>query len=73
LLYHHVGRPESAPLDVSPERAAIISKVGHPCVDGIGPQMIEVVGVLVAAADREHIDKAVHDRHRPSLREAVGA
>jgi len=34
---------------------------------GIGPQMIEVVGVLVAAADREyagaeHIDKAVHTR-----------
>ena len=33
---------------------------------GIRPQMIEVVGVLVAAADREHasaehIDKAVHD------------
>ncbi len=36
---------------------------------GIGPQMIEVVGVLVAAADREHaraehIDKAVHDPRR---------
>ena len=35
----------------------------------IGPQMIEVVGVLVAAADREHasaehIDKAVHDPRR---------
>ena len=35
----------------------------------IGPQMIEVVGVLVAAADREHastehIDKAVHDTRR---------
>lgn len=39
------------------------------CVVGIGPQMIEVVGVLVAAADREHagakhIDKAVHDPRR---------
>ena len=35
----------------------------------IGPQMIEVVGVLVAAADREHastkhIDKAVHHPRR---------
>ena len=35
----------------------------------IGPQVIEVVGVLVAAADREHagpehIDEAVHDPRR---------
>ena len=35
----------------------------------IGPQMIEVVGVLVAAADREHagaehVDNAVHDPRR---------
>jgi hypothetical protein len=36
---------------------------------GIGPQMIEIVGVLVAAADREyasaeHIDKPVHHPRR---------
>jgi hypothetical protein len=44
----------------------------------IGPQMIEVVGVLVAAADREHasaehIDKAVHDPRRVApIREHPG-
>jgi hypothetical protein len=44
----------------------------------IGPQMIEVVGVLVAAADREHaiaehIDKAVHNPRRIApIRETPG-
>jgi hypothetical protein len=45
---------------------------------GIGPQMIEVVGVLIAAADREHaraehIDEAVHDPSRVApIREHPG-
>jgi hypothetical protein len=39
----------------------------------IGPQVIEVVGVLVAAADREHINRAVHDPRRiVPIREHLG-
>ena len=56
-----------------PDAVQIATRIRQPSAGqlecGIGPQMIEVIGVLVTAADREHasakhIDKAVHDPRR---------
>src|ERR1700722_7064033 len=63
---------------VAANSPAATASVGNtnpgPCPAGelerrVGPQMIEVAGVLVAATDREHasaehIDKAVHNPRR---------